>query len=41
MPVVDAVKCRCEVPQPTGPFVCGMRKCKKCGKVANWRKFEN
>jgi hypothetical protein len=40
MPVAESIKCRCLEPDPVGPWVLGLRKCAKCGKVANWREFE-
>jgi disulfide oxidoreductase YuzD len=39
--IVEENKCKCEKPEPVGPFVYGaFQKCAKCGKVANWKDFE-
>ncbi len=40
MAIKDEAKCQCDVPEPTGPWIFGARKCAKCGKVANWRELE-
>lgn len=37
MTVREEARCACETPVPVGPTVIGVRKCARCGKVANWR----
>lgn len=37
----EAMKCKCEAPQPMGPFIYGLQKCATCGKIANWKQFED
>ena len=41
MPIVEGAKCQCpEQDQATGHSVAGVDVCPKCGKVRQWKKFE-
>lgn len=41
MTVAESARCRCEHPDPHGAFVFGLQLCLHCGRVANWRDFED
>ena len=42
MPVAEEAKCRCDMPEPYGPYMYGIFiLCARCKRVANWRDLED